>query len=211
MASKTRILKEWQAMLYIFLVTFFNYGFIIALMVWQETHHKLDNEVTYCLNRSYEHRNQSFIFPIVTFGKIVLIAMIGLFCDLSLFHFVKKRKNAVHDANAVEMIPWKSLNKDVHDKDLHIPARASILSSLFVVATLIISIGVFTVIGSLQSTAFKQFVGSIIVLVPCGAPIVTILFTIKAHSEEKSMTKQAQPPAQLQFHEENDNQDESQV
>jgi hypothetical protein len=198
LASNARILKKWQAVIFIIAATFTSYGFAILTLIYQE-YFQVKSAMTICLRET--QFPSSPMMPILLFVKITIFAIIGLKCDLSLFTFMKNR---IHDQNAVgsHLVPWKSAaptdNKE--ENDLYIPIRASILSSVFMlVASILVAFSLIVALGSNQYVFFHWFVFSFIVVVSCGAPVAMIIFTIKSQKAGTMNEQQQQPPNELHF------------
>lgn len=199
LASKTRLLKDWQAIVYILVMVSSSYGFVAGCMGWQE-YSGLRNPVTLCLRQ--DQFQASPTMPILILTKIIILSAVGLKCDLSLYKFMK---NQVHDQNAgTQMVPWKSGNGNQDETDLHIPIKASILSTVFLILVSVLTVVsvVLLVTGEEQGELFHWIEKSSILAVSCGAPVAMIFFTVKAREQEAQGTSNAQPPAQLQFHDE---------
>lgn len=197
LASKTKILKPWQAWLFISIVAIGNYIYGDAVLAWQE-YSNAGNAVSLCLNEHQGPNQRLGLFLMMV--KIIIVCICGFACDVALFKFIKKR-NRVDDG--VKMIPWKSTTKEQRENDLYIPIRATILSSIFMLSSvLLVSLAMWLKIGSSGSDEIYHWsFTSCLLFTSCGAPLAMIFFTVKDQDNEKSKSSNAQPPNQLQFHE----------
>ena len=131
---------------------------------------------------------------------ILVLCLFVLHQDFKLLFFIKKRKAqaGIHPDPAI-LIPWKVPTKE-DEKKISIPLKACIISSTFLILTVIGLILSFRMFRQYQHEnqaffwiwLFFMSIGSCYVL-----PIV-VLFCVKR--EEKNKKKKTQPPSSLQFH-----------
>lgn len=204
LASKTRILKLWQATTFIIATICSNYILFIVALAWQD-YWMGRSAVSLCLKD--DHAPSQPVVPILLASKITICVAFGFACDLSLYFFVRKRNKV--EPVGTKMVPWKSGNNVESEEDLYIPIRASVVSSLFMLfSVLIIGCGLALAIrvptgSSLDETFYWCFVSGVI-LTSCGAPVAMIFFTVKTQDKEKSKVNKSQPPQGLQFHEDSE-------
>lgn len=208
LASKSRILSLKTGIFLVSLAFLINPMSNVMLLLLQDLFN-YKSLVSNCLNET--HVKAHPLIQLILALKAVSITIIGLYCDISLFFFIKKRNNQVNATNensapAAEMIPWKSSNSIQNEEDLQIPVKASLFSfaltcSIFFFAPLYIYL------VSFDNSANFSFwlIMSIHLILASTTPLIVIFFTIKQQDKEKKTVQSAQPPAQLQFHEESEN------
>ena len=113
----------------------------------------------------------------------------GIFFDTKMFLFVKKRNSI----EPIQLVPWKSVALDDKKKDLEIPIKATIISSVYLILFFIFSI------SYLIFDNFWYFFVSVSLYYVVPLPLL-LVFTIKQKQIGK---KNIQPPQKLQFHGDN--------
>ena len=103
-----------------------------------------------------------------------------------MFLFVKKRNSI----EPIQLVPWKSIALDDKKKDLEIPIKATIISSVYLILFFIFSI------SYLILDNFWYFFVSVSLYYVVPLPLL-LVFTIKQKQIGK---KNIQPPQKLQFH-----------
>lgn len=205
LASKTKILKASQAVIFIVFTIISNYGMSIGVILWHE-YFEGRSAVTMCMNE--EHFPSQPTVGTLALFKIIMVVIYGLVCDISLFFFVKK-SNKVEDIGT-KMVPWKTPSDATQaENDLQIPIRASILSSVFLLISGFLMIVVMILITKSSSPSELVYwcTGSFIIVSSCGAPVAMMVLTVKTQSQEKTKVSNAQPPQKLQFHEPSDDEE----
>lgn len=139
-------------------------------------------------------RPKSVILPFLSISFLLGMIILGLYCDISLYKFVKKRNpNPVN--NGLQIVPWKTTNQK-SEEDLQVPLRASFISSFLFFFVLICAILSLVIVYEDNELA-TNFVIFQIIIFSTILPIIIISFTIK-HQKKIGA---AQPPQTLQFHE----------
>ncbi len=130
--------------------------------------------------------------------------MVGLFYDIRMYRFLKQRKKRVQPG--IAMIAWKqevpavSLGTNASYKAT-VPIKATCLGAINL---LIIMPVLFTLVKGFELTSASPFILRIIALIIVNVHLpLILLLTVKTNS--KKVTPQlVQPPAELQFHEQPD-------
>ena len=65
---------------------------------------------------------------------LIGMTLIGLYCDKSLYDFVKKQHQI--SKNGTKLVPWKSTNFKVQE-DLQVPIRATAMSTFLIVLSIL--------------------------------------------------------------------------
>lgn len=98
------------------------------------------------------------------------------------------------------LVPWNSKPK-TFDEDVQVPIRATVLSILLIlIFIVVISMVHFTTqSGSSESSTFQAAIS--LQIICCSLlPTLIIVFTVKQHKAKKNVEKAVQPPQTLQFH-----------
>ena len=106
-----------------------------------------------------------------------------------MFLFVKKRNSI----EPIQLVPWKSVALNDKKKDLEIPIKATIISSVYLILFFIFSI------SYLILDNFWYFFVSVSLYYVVPLPLL-LVFTIK---QKQTGKKNIQPPQKLQFHGDN--------
>ena len=122
------------------------------------------------------------ILHLLSFGS-------GIFFDVKMVMFMKNQNKT----QPIELIPWKSVDPNKAQKDMVVPVRATIATSVLTTMYLVL------LVIYLSLNYFWEL------LIACNfsfiIPLPLILFfTIRHKKEEKN---NSQPPTKLQFHNEN--------
>ena len=113
----------------------------------------------------------------------------GIFFDTKMFLFVKKRNSI----EPIQLVPWKSVALNDKKKDLEIPIKATIISSIYLILFFIFSV------SYLILDNFWYFFVSVSLYYVVPLPLL-LVFTIK---QKQTGKKNIQPPQKLQFHGDN--------
>ena len=189
-ASHARFLKEKFIIRAISLSTIIPYLNLLFNLALNGGYGKL---TMLCLDMTPKNKELKVLYPLWAINGILNFfpLVIGIFFDIKMVLFVRNR-NRIQPLQ-LAMIPWKSVNpKDEKEKDIQVPLKATIASSLFFVASLIIyyffiswnNIWCILWITSAYFTLILPFL---------------LLVTIKQKSSKKL---HIMPPTTLQFHNE---------
>lgn len=192
LAAKTKLIKHYPALTFIITASIINYSFAPLVKGLMETQGE-GTALNVCMNESLI---QPLYGRLLNVSKVCFFAIVGLYCDLSLYFFVKGRNKVQQQGSTTNIVPWKSLvAKD--EMDLHIPIRASIMSlilSLLLFGFFAISIKFFYEPNMDRNLWPRALLG---LLISNGIPLSLIMFAVN----EKKAIASAQPPQKLQFHE----------
>lgn len=202
LASQTRIMSSCMLMNFVLISFVVNYGFFPALGIILEKWN-FKSMVTMCMDEG--HYPSKPLLPVlgVTF-KLILLCIIGLACDISLYFFIKRRNNVANNGGA-DIVPWKSTNQPQGKEDLVIPLRASFVSLMLI----LISLPVFGVVllmltsAALDDLVLWSFI-SFNIFLSSSMPGIVIIFTVKHHQKKNQIAVELQPPPGLQFHDQSE-------
>ena len=189
-ASKTRIAKPIVIQsIIIFALIYFGLsmiGFITSIY-----YYKMRSAFTLCANR--QDFNQDPYYSTPAGCHILIILLIGLISDISLYSLVEKRKISSTNGQASNIIPWKvTANKE----EAGIPKRTSLITFGTLVFFLIVVLPSFYFV--ILSKATGMWFPVIMFTLWMGFQLPFLLFFTIKHQKENVVTKQ--PPKVLQFH-----------
>ena len=193
-ASNTQILKEQIIKRTIIIVTFLNY---ISIYIPQFSF-RVDNfpALNSCVNPAADVGSYSTTPPIVPLFCLLLVVVLGLIFDIKMLKFIKERNTV----QPIGLVPWRSVNSTDENQDIKVPLRATFISIIM----LFFGVGCFSYYY--YSFSYSSLNGEFnilelsffaFLLIPM-LPLILIL-TIKQKVLNKT---KAQPPRNLQFHDE---------
>ena len=144
------------------------------------------------------------IIPIVGVSIVWILLGIGLVFDVKMYRFVKKRQTAVQPG--ISLIPWKSTNHSTKE-DLQVPIKATTISTIFLILVMAFSTIIPIFVNGMDEElmpGIMWWVSRILHFVTPFYPVLLIIFSVK----DQSKIKKTQPPSGLQFHEEQNQQNE---
>ena len=184
-ASKAQIANEKCIMIFLILGISFTYSVVIMAFIIVNTT-AVPSYVSTCTGQEPTHSGPPIV-QVLFMGYTVLMLVLGLYCDISLYFFMKSR-NVSQQSN---LVPWKSNAKK---EALSIPIIATAIG--------IVSFGIIFVysIASLRILFGYSHNNGIVGIISmlwaiCLLPML-LIFTVK-----NKQKVDVQPPKQLQFHE----------
>lgn len=197
MASEAKIIGDLTMAIIVTLVSVVNYGFTPFIVMLQEMR-EVKSAVTLCMNE--DHYPNGLELVILALMKIIILTIVGAFHDFRLYQFVKNRNQTSTQSNVV---PWKSVDKGQAENDLEVPLRATVVSIVvFVISLIVWTSGVLIVATS--GNQIQPAIGIFAMLLANTLPMIVIFITISHQAKKAGAIAQAQPPAQLQFHDEDE-------
>ena len=189
-ASKARIAKPKAILsIIIFSSTYFGLSKITLLIL--SFYFKMRSSTTLCANQHDFNQNPYYAVPL--FLELIIILLIGLSFDVSMYFFVEKRKKSTSNGEKANIIPWKVTAKK---EEAGIPQKTTLMTFSTLVFFLI------TVAPSMYFVIIKEessmwFPATIFTLW-IGFQLPCLLFVTIKHQNENIVKKQ--PPQALQFH-----------
>ena len=189
-AAKTRIPKWYLAIPMVTLATLFNYLIPFGLSLSNEFI-STSSGLKECVNNAEfeDEVSPSLKSHHMYFAYYVVVMGFGIFTDLWLYNFVKKRQE---EPFQTQLVPWRSRNDY---ENVSIPIRATIISTVSLVICLTLSPIIYI---SLMSDKNFLWIVMISCVVTSGSiPLLILLLSIK----QQNQIIVSQPPPGLQFHE----------
>ncbi len=208
LAAKARFAKASIMLLFITFVTLISVSVGPVALAYNDAN-GFRSSISDCLNLDLP-RNP---FPAqVGLGAAFVLIMLGLglFSDIALVQFVKKRSQVQPQVPQDHIVPFQSMtNNKNHEEDMHIPIRATLVSSLCFVSSLLLSI--FLMVSLFGNSSFWNGLSSGTVIY-ASFPILIIVLSVKIKKDKQKVAADHQraPPVSLQFHEENEPEESNQ-
>ena len=195
LASKAKLIKPLEGILVIFSLSVLSMLSFPLSTLLQEQFEYQNLIARRCLDG--KDRPKNVIFPAITILTHFSLICIGLFCDISLYFFVKHQSWA--QQNGTSLVPWKSTeDKKLGQEDTQVPIRATIVATCLIFIMLGVSISGTISIYEAEYVNTMYFAVCSIVFTSVSLPIVLVTITVK-HQNKINVS---QPPRKLQFHEE---------
>ena len=140
-------------------------------------------------------RPKNLLLPLTTIIVHLSLIGFGLFCDISLYYFIKQ-ENWNQNQNGSTLVPWKSRNPTLKD-DVQVPLRATFVTSFLILCMLIISTSAMIFANQIGDENLIYFAANMLLFTIFTLPMVLVIFTVKRQNK----VSVSQPPQQLQFHE----------
>ena len=191
-ASKTQIAKRTILITGIILGTLIVYA--ASIVVFIRMHCQKGALLNLCLKSSDNDQKSMPIIQILNAFYSIGVICTGLFFDLKMLIFAKKRKKL--EQKSTELVPWKSISSN-QKETIEVPVRATAFSSISLLLCMILFPLVLSTLQNKESNFWNIIItGSIgaIIYLP-----LLLLFTIKRKKKQKVAI---QPPKALNFHDE---------
>lgn len=199
-ASKARIISKTKAVFIIVLISILDISSTISVLVYLD-YSMVRSAVAFCMNEMHLALPPP-ILPTLVIVKLLSFGSLGVFSDVSLYQFIKKRQEAEKLANQTGLVPWKTMAAVSKSEDeLQVPLRATILSIAFIFISIIaVGITFYFTKTEMQSNTSFWLLSTSLVIITSTLPAVMVEITIKDQSTKNNNSAQNQPPTQLQFH-----------
>ena len=189
-ASNAKIAKKGILTAAIFCTILAHY-FFIFLIFFSHVYFRTQSEIAWCANEFYDIHTEFPISHIIYFIEAVVILFIGLYSDISLYLFIKKRNQ---NSKESKLVSWKT---SIEEEKLGVPIRATLVTTItMIISSVVIPIslsfdyfGKYTIwIGLTLGVFWTAF------HLPC-----LLIFTVN-HKKKETSIRRIQPPKCLQFH-----------
>ncbi len=188
--SKVAKIKVLFPLIIVAIVASFScWPFQVAILEWNES----VTLISKCLMQDL--KVGSLPLRISGHAFILICMALGALSDYEMYLFVKKRNSGQSE---IQLVAWKSQHQECLDQDLHIPIRATLISTCGFVLIFFLTIlayselfydSVFAHFHSIDFISFGSFCSS---LLPC----ILMMFNFK----KRNKIQNAQPPNELQLH-----------
>lgn len=194
-AAEAKMIGDLKMTFMVVLASLINYAFSPTLL-WLQEIRGTKSAVTMCMKE--DHHPVAHDLPIIVVLEIVIVTFIGVYSDFKLYHYVRNLNQTFEN----NVIPWKSVHQQQTENDLYLPLRATIVSVvIFIGLSLALCAGLLCFIILSSDSSLKPGLILVFVMILSNSlPMVIILITVAHQAKKSRAIAQAQPPAQLHFH-----------